>query len=103
MIVWSGRGILAVIVLIASFVLSVLVFPTEQVDYAVVLACFITGAFSWFMGKKWNEEGGQVVIDKATGQEILLKQNHSLFWIKLHHWGIIFSVFGFITLLQNIF
>ena len=102
MIVWSGKGFLSVIVLVASFVLLVNAFPKEQGDYAFVLAFFIAGAFSWFMGKKWNEESGRTVIDKASGQEILLKENHSLFWIKLHYWGIIFSAFGFIILLQNL-
>lgn len=103
MIVWSGKGLLSVIVLVASFVLLVNIFPKEQSDYAFVLAFFTAGAFSWFMGKKWNEEGGRTVIDKASGQEILLKENHSLFWIKLQYWGIIFSAFGFIILMQNLF
>jgi hypothetical protein len=100
MIVWSGRGILAVLVLVLSFALFANVFPKEQGDYAFVVAFFIAGAFSWIMGKKWNEENGRAVIDKATGQEIMLKENHSLFWIKLQYWGIIFSAFGVMMLFQ---
>jgi hypothetical protein len=102
MIVWSGKGFLAVLILIISFGLFVNVFPKEQGDYAFVLAFFIAGAFSWFMGKKWNEESGRTVIDKVSGQEIILKENHSLFWIKLQYWGIIFSAFGLIILIQTL-
>ena len=102
MIVWSGKGFLAVIVLVISFALFSNVFPKEQADYAFVLAFFIAGAFSWFMGKKWNDENARTVVDKATGQEIVLKGNHSLFWIKLQYWGIIFSVFGLVILFQTI-
>ncbi|WP_276372265.1 hypothetical protein [Chryseolinea sp. H1M3-3] len=102
MIVWSGKGFLAVIVLIASFAVSVNLFPKEQSDYAFILAFFATAAFSWFMGKKWNEQDARTFIDKSTGQEIVFKANHSLFWIKLQYWGIIFSIFGFIILLQNL-
>ena len=102
MVVWSGKGILSVLVLIASFFLFVKLMPTEYGDYAFVLAFFITSIFSWFMGKKWNEGEARTVVDKATGREILLKPNHSLFWIKLQYWGIIFAGFGLIILIQTL-
>jgi hypothetical protein len=102
MIVWSGKGFLSVLILVVSFGLLANILPKEQGDYAFVLAFFITGAFSWFMGKKWNEQNARTVIDKATGQEILIKENHSLFWIKLQYWGPIFAAFGLVILIQNL-
>jgi hypothetical protein len=102
MIVWSGKGFLSVLVLVVSFALLANILPKEQGDYAFVSAFFIAGAFSWFMGKKWNEQNGRTVIDKATGQEILLKENHSLFWIKMQYWGFIFGAFGLVILIQNL-
>lgn len=102
MIVWSGKGFLSVLVLVVSFALSANIVPREQGDYAFVFSFFIAGAFSWFMGKKWNEENGRTVTDKATGQEILLKENHSLFWIKMQYWGFIFCAFGLVILIQNL-
>ncbi|WP_020530006.1 hypothetical protein [Flexithrix dorotheae] len=101
MVVWSGRGILSVLVLIVSFVLGVKLFPPAYSDYAFVLAFFLAGAFSWFMGKKWNEKEGRTVIDKATGQEIVFKPNHSLFWIKMQYWAFIFGAFGLLFLVQQ--
>ena len=101
MIVWSGRGFLIVIVLLVTLFALVSVLPTELAEYGFVITCFITGVFSWFMGKKWNEEEGQIVIDKATGQEIELKRNHSLFWIKMQYWGPICAVLGLIILVQQ--
>lgn len=103
MIVWSGKGILSVLVLVASFVLLVNIIPQAQGNYAFVLSFLIAGAFSWFMGKKWNEGEARTIIDKATGQELILKPNHSLFWIKMQYWGVIFGAFGLIFLLQNLF
>ena len=102
MIVWSGKGFISVLVLIVSLLLLVNVLPKDQGDYAFVFAFFVAGAFSWFMGKKWNEEEAKTFIDKATGQEIILKPNHSLFWIKLQYWGFIFGAFGLIILIQNL-
>ncbi|UII22326.1 hypothetical protein [Fulvivirga ligni] len=100
MIVWSGRGFLSVLILFLSFALCVSILPKDLSNYAFVVACLAAGAFSWFMGKKWNEQEGQIVIDKATGQEINLKPNHSLFWIKLQYWGIIFGVLALVFLVQ---
>ena len=100
MVVWSGKGFLSVLVLIVSLFLFVKLMPTEYGDYAFVLSFFIAAVFSWFMGKKWNEEETRTLVDKASGQEIILKPNHSLFWIKLQYWGIIFGAFGLIILIQ---
>lgn len=103
MLIWSGKGILSVLVLLISAVLLMGVFPEEKSDYAFVGAFFIAGVFSWFMGKRWNEKDGQIVVDKATGQEIELKPNHSLFWIKTQYWGIIFGIIGFVLLGEKLF
>ena len=101
MIVWSGRGFLSVAVLIANFILFISILPEEQSDYGLIMSFFITGVFSWFMGKKWNEKEGRIMIDKESGQEILIKPNHSLFWIKMQYWGPIFGLLGIIILVQQ--
>ena len=42
-----------------------------------------------------------MVIDEQTGEKLLLKNNHSLFWIKMEYWGLIFFVLGIVILSQN--
>lgn len=101
MIVWSGRGILSVLVLVVSFVLFTSILPQELGDYGIVVGFFATGAFSWFMGKKWNEADGRTMIDKASGQEVHLTPNHSLFWIKMQYWGPVFGILGIVILIQQ--
>lgn len=101
MIVWSGKGFLSVLVLVVTFVLLTMVLPKGQGDIAVIVGFFVAAAFSWFMGKKLNEEEGRTMIDKATGQEIEVKPNHSLFWIKMQYWGFIFGIFGVVILIQQ--
>lgn len=100
MIVWSGRGILSALVLIVTLICLILVLPSELSDIGFMISLFVAAAFSWFMGRKWNEEEGQVVIDKASGKEFLIKPNHSLFWIKMQYWGIIFALMGVVVLVQ---
>lgn len=101
MIVWSGKGFLSVLVLLVCFALLVSVIPKEQGDYAFVVALFAAGAFSWFMGKKWNEGEARTMVDKETGQEVVYKPNHSLFWINMEYWGPIFGVLGLVILAQQ--
>ncbi|WP_010517833.1 hypothetical protein [Croceivirga radicis] len=57
--------------------------------------------FSWFFGKKWNLQNERIVIDEKTGQRLKIKNNHTLFWIPMQYWGIIFSILGIIILFQN--
>jgi len=37
---------------------------------------------------------GRVMIDKQTGQEIVLRSNHSLFFIPVKWWPVVFAVLG---------
>lgn len=100
MIIWSGKGILSVLVLIATFIGLILLLPAGLIEIGVTLSVslFVAAAFSWLMGKKWNDQVAQVFIDKASGREVIIKPNHSLFWIKMQYWGIIFAILGLLVL-----
>lgn len=102
MVVWSGRGILGIVVFIVSMILCLKIFPDAQDDYAFVASFFIAAIFSWFMGKKWNEAQTRVLVDQSTGEEVKVKPNHTLFWINLQYWGFIFGGLGLIILIQTI-
>jgi hypothetical protein len=101
MIIWSGRGFLSIIVLFVTLFLCVSIFSTENADYSFITTAFVTGIFSWYFGTKWNKKNERVVIDEKTGQRLKIKNNHTLFWIPMQYWGIIFLAFGIIILFQN--
>jgi hypothetical protein len=90
-----------VLVFIVALFLFVTILPAEHNDYGFVAACFITGLFSWHLGNKWNNVQRRIFVDEATGQNVIIKGNHSLFWIKMQYWGVIFSIIGIIVLFQN--
>ena len=83
MIVWSGRGYFSVIVLVLSLFIAFKILPETQKDLGFALSFAVTGIFSWIMGNKWNGAATRTMVDKHTGEEVILKGNHSLFWIKL--------------------
>lgn len=100
MVVWSGRGYLSIIVLLVTFALFASILPKGYSDYAFIISLFFSGIFCWFMGRKWNSVA-QTMIDKDSGEEVILKPNHSLFWIKMQYWGPFFAVLGLIILVQQ--
>ena len=99
MIVWSGRGFLIVVMLLGIVVLGIKFFPDEYSGYAIIIAIFTSSVFSWHFGYKWNNT--RILRDEETGQKIILEPNHSLFWIKMQHWGIILGVWGTSILAHN--
>ena len=96
MIVWSGRGILSVLVLIASIIIFVSMLPRDQGNYGIVAGFLFTGAFSWHMGKKWNDPDGRSTIDPETGREVIYEPEHTLYWIPMEYWGVVFGIVGVI-------
>ena len=99
MIIWSGLGFMPVLIL----VLIGMVLSLSQtgppggftVAVALLLTGFASGGLGWFLRKR----GERVVVDKATGKEITLRQSHSLFFIPMFYWGPIFilmSLYAFI-------
>lgn len=100
MVIWSGKGILSILVFIVACVISLKVLPEAHMDLSLVLGCFVSGAFSWMFGKKWNN-AQRIVIDEETGKQIALRGNHSIFFIKMQYWGIVFFALGGILLFQD--
>ena len=101
MIIWSGRGILSILVLIASFAICFYILPDDIEDYAWVISLFLTAIFSWYFGNKWNNQYSIIVLDKKSGHKVKSKITHALFWIKMQYWGLIFSILGVMILAQS--
>ena len=93
MVIWSGKGVLSVVVLLVALLITTVALP-DNFNIALGIACMIAAIFSWYFGRKWNSAEGKAVIDKETGEEILLKRKHSMFWISMEYWGVIFGILG---------
>lgn len=101
MIVWSGRGFLIVLVFIAGMFLGDAIFPDNMVDYVFVFAGLLSAIFSWFAGIAWNTNNKRVVTDDKTGQKMIIRRSHGLFWIPMQYWGIILTILSIVILAQN--
>lgn len=105
-IIWRGYGFLVPII---TIVVGGLVSGVTSVIFnrvpllGMCLGTLASAAVIWFVGNKLNNPAkARVMIDKQTGQEFLLKQNHSLFFIKMQYWAYPIALIGIILLVTMV-
>jgi len=109
MIIWKGLGIIAVILpIIFMFIVQMITNMLfgdgfyKDSSWTLSLVLFLSAVSVYLIGIKLNNKIGQIVIDKETGQEIELKNTHSLFWIPLQYWGfILFGIGAFVLISKS--
>jgi hypothetical protein len=109
MIIWTGLGFLvAVIVFVSSIILN-LAFNTwfgegyyDTHKWPLAISLFISAIICWLLGSALRKRTSQTVIDKATGQEMVLnRSNHSLFFIPMHLWGPVLALIAVVVLTMD--
>ena len=98
LLIWRGLG--PVVLVIGAVAIFVAVIIGEALKIGIAgeevltgLAMIPAGYAIWRLGKRWNGPG-RVLVDPATGEQVVLKQGHSMFFIPLEWWGPIFAVLG---------
>ncbi len=93
MIVWSGLGILVPAITFAIWVVMNLMVDGIYGDgadaeriVASAIALLLSAPAIWFSGKAL-EGPGRLVIDKETGEEMILRARHTLFFIPMKYWA----------------
>lgn len=92
MLIWSGLGFCVFVIMFGcSFIMEFLVESItgnndfyQQESWPLAIALTLAGVTCWFLGKYLNKNGEQILIDKETGEEIILKNaRHRFFFIKM--------------------
>ncbi|HET6630536.1 MAG TPA: hypothetical protein VFG91_12235 [Woeseiaceae bacterium] len=60
---------------------------SEYYRYISAVSILLGAISLWFLGSKLNG-GGRTVIDEETGERLVLKANHSLFFVNMEYWAI---------------
>ena len=107
MVIWSGWGILTV--LIAALVCGtfsaggVALFDMAGLHrwsgLAFGLGLLAAAAVNWWIGRRLNSRPGRMLTDQATGQTVVLRRRHSLFFIPMQWWSVPLAVAGVLMLL----
>ena len=53
----------------------------------------------WKVGKRMNGGEGRILIDPDTSEKVLLKHEHTFWFIKLEYWGVLWGVLSIFALL----
>ncbi len=70
-------------------------------NWVAGLACIISAAAVYFLGRYLNGRKGQMVIDKSTGREIELKKRHDFFFILMEYWAVPLVVGGVVLMFSK--
>ena len=106
MVIWSGWGILVpmfpLLTCFAAYSLKDSLFgvSSEGVTnmWPAVVGMFAAAVITWFMGIYFRNRENQVFQDPNTGQEFVVHKKHSLYFISMHWWGVIFLILSLLFL-----
>ena len=86
--------------IINFFLFCFISLPDEFFLKGFLINTGVSSYLLWIIGKRLNRNSRRRLIDPETNEEVILKSNHSLFFIKMQYWGLILgiaSVLLFIT------
>ena len=104
MIFWSGKGYLVLIVWFCSFIateyISELITNNElyfqENPWLMFIVALITSGVILKLNETILKSKTRILIDKESGEEIELKEKHTLFFIEAKWWAIIFILISII-------
>ncbi len=100
-VIWEGEGYLAALIPIIIFFLYIAIETvftgSEELSSLGVVFCLAFSSYLlWIIGKRLNRNNRRRLIDPKTNEEVILISNHSLFFIKIQYWGLIFGIASFL-------
>jgi hypothetical protein len=105
MIIWQGLGILVVLVLLAAiFIVGPLFNDPGMAEYKKFenTAIFLVSALlTLLLGLYLRRKGKKVFIDEASGKEVVIRPRHTLFFIPVLFWPVIFTGVGIWLLVRE--
>ena len=102
MIIWTGRGILIFLIFIAAFFAAV-PFVLIEIDpvfklgtdqgtsLAIAIAAFLSAVITYPLDRfMMKQRDPKLLVDPKTGQQHLVSNKDSLFWIETRYWTYLF-------------
>lgn len=108
LIVWKGKGAFVILIVVVACLLMNGVTGSvfhdndyfQKHGWPKLAALWLAGAATWTLGNYLNTRQARVMIDKATGKEVILRPDHSLFFVKMEYWGPGLVLLGIIVALM---
>jgi hypothetical protein len=95
MIVWTGAGILVLVVGVLSWAIGSALGGDQYGIVGGGLGLIVGAIGLRFLGLRLNDPAhARVLIDKQTGQEVKFQRTHTLFWIRMEVWAVLIALGG---------
>jgi hypothetical protein len=99
-LIWRGWGILGILIPLVALgfgaMLGLAISPSGAAVGVLVAIFGIAGAATvWVVGERLNNSPGRLLVDPATGEKVLLRSSHTLFWVPLQWWAPAALLFSF--------
>jgi len=110
-IIWSGWGVLVIVILVVvgggvAAIIGALfgsMNPDMAGNFGIGAGALAAAAMNWWAGRRLNGGTGRVLLDPTTGQQVVLRRSHSLFFIPMQWWSVPMLVFGLFLLGVGLF
>ena len=102
MIIWSGLGFLVPVIGCAALLFTGLISEkiagdaqfVQQHGWLSGVGMLVAAPLTYGFHRLLLLQKGRVVIDKETGHEVVLRSKHSLFFVPVKWWPVVFAVLG---------
>ena len=110
MLVWQGWGILvvgiafAMIVVVSAIWTAVFGQSSVNTNYSMILgiALLLSAPIIYLLGNRLEARPGRTMVDKETGQEVVLRGANTLFFVRLKYWAWISAILGALLLIVGL-
>lgn len=101
MVVWTGYGFLSGLIPVVVFAATSLVVGKElHATVGSIVASVVSAALVWGIGRKLNTMPGRELVDPKTGERLVLRRRHTMFWIPMEWWALASLLVGAVVVVQ---
>ncbi len=106
MLIWKGNGFLAIIIPVMIFIPVLMLFSAikgnnDFTGIGIAISLALSAFATWKVGKRLNGGDGKLLIDPDTGEKVLLKSEHSFWFINLEYWGFLWGILSVVALIAE--
>lgn len=109
MIIWSGFGfVVAVFALAASLFCNAIVDAGLGAGYysahywTIGLSMLLAATLCALYGRKLRNGGSRELVDAQTGERVVLRRSHTMFFIPVHVWAYVLGAVGLMLLVAEL-
>ena len=110
MIIWNDKGFLVAVFVFGCSLAANLITNSlagtdqywEQHKWPFGVSLLASAALSWFVGRDMASRKAKTLIDKETGEEVVLEPYHAFFFIRMHWWGPILTTIALVILVMDL-